>query len=126
MMWYSQLPTFRTLIFNNICTLMHYTALSGSGEGLSFGKHGWEGVCFWAGSSARQGRRWLEVEGGPCLWIWSCFWYRFSLPPPLFTSPASFAGREGSVKSNKLQQQMAMCLSVGAVGTGPTQLMLPV
>ena len=87
--------------FNNICTPMHYTALSGSGGELSFGRDGWEGVCLWAGSPVGQGRRWLEVEAGPCSWIWSCFWWRFSLPPPLFTLPASFRGEVGKCEEQQ-------------------------
>lgn len=58
----------------------------------------------------------LGVEAGPCSWIWSCCLCKFSLPLPLFTSPASFGGRKGSVKSNKLQAADGHVLVSGGSG----------
>lgn len=99
-MWYGQLSTFHTFIFN-ICTPMHYTGLFGLGEGLSFDRDAWKGLCReGVGLSAGQGRL-LEVETGPCLWILSCSLCRFSLPPPLFTSPASFHREVGKCEEQQ-------------------------
>lgn len=98
---------------------MHYTALSGSGEGLGFGRDQREGVCLWLGLSACQ-RRMLEGH-----WEWkldlahgfgaaACV----SFPCHLLSSPHQLpsAGRKGSVKSNKLQAADGHVLVSGGSG----------
>lgn len=58
--------------------------------------------CGWGHLPARESAgRWIEVEAGLRWRIWSCFLCRFSLPPPLFTSPASFLREVGKCEEQQ-------------------------